>query len=460
MEGRDGWHVASFQATTTSNKTIINPVMLRFRPIAPKPVTGGSYTADNNTSSILRPSKRVKRKYVRVRRDINNKKDKNPRRSTVTNNNGSSGLQEEETTTTVTLQLLPEKSDGRDLNGGTGYGAPGSWIKAAGDDEVLDRRGAAAVESWVTVESVTDTCMDVRGLGCTDVERIKNLEKDTCPGFVTDEWIVVVLHGGSTLKLLSVWVWDFDDDLPKLKNKGALYLSTLFSGLVAHDRMNGGPEGWSMIRCAGGAHDKSVMNRIMLRFRPIAPKPSGSGSDGTGLGSDHNNNKKIDLNRSDLISNNNSSSYFVENHEDLPMWKRSDQSYGESDRSRGTNGLVVHTWVTVECVTGTCMVDDNRDFGSSYSGTDMESVKRNLEKDTCPGFISDGSNSVLWVNAAFKRMVVREEGENNNNDGLLPEIRVVLNKYSRVIVPCDLWRMDGGGFAWRLDVEAALTLGR
>ncbi|KAF4385795.1 hypothetical protein F8388_010351 [Cannabis sativa] len=219
MEGRDGWHVASFQATTTSNKTIINPVMLRFRPIAPKPVTGGSYTADNNTSSILRPTKRVKRKYVRVRRDINNKKDKNPRRSTVTNNNGSSGLQEGETTTTVTLQLLPEKSDGRDLNGGTGCGAPGSWMyctavqdnndnnklmmndnnynprKAAGDDEVLDRRGAAAVESWVTVESVTDTCMDVRGLGCTDVERIKNLEKDTCPGFVTDgyfsrvEWV-------------------------------------------------------------------------------------------------------------------------------------------------------------------------------------------------------------------------------------------------------------------------------
>lgn len=27
-------------------------------------------------------------------------------------------------------------------------------------------------------------------------------------------------------------------------------------------------------------------------------------------------------------------------------------------------------------------------------------------------------------------------------------------------VRCDVWRLDGGGFAWRLDVKAALSLGR
>lgn len=33
-------------------------------------------------------------------------------------------------------------------------------------------------------------------------------------------------------------------------------------------------------------------------------------------------------------------------------------------------------------------------------------------------------------------------------------------KFSSQMVPCDVWRMDCGGFAWRLDVEAALGLGR
>ncbi|KAK7858074.1 hypothetical protein CFP56_014543 [Quercus suber] len=31
---------------------------------------------------------------------------------------------------------------------------------------------------------------------------------------------------------------------------------------------------------------------------------------------------------------------------------------------------------------------------------------------------------------------------------------------SSITLPCDVWRMDGGGFAWRLDVKAALSLGR
>ncbi|XP_062105519.1 uncharacterized protein LOC133817126 [Humulus lupulus] len=320
--------------------------------------------------------------------------------------------------------------------------------------------------------------------------------------------------------------------------------------------MNGGPESWGMmIRCAGTAHDKSVINPVMLRFRPIAPKPSGSGSDvvsGTGLGSDNKSSlyskgmmrkkrkyvrvrrnsgytrkkkssisrentgnpkfdvvdddrtvtlqllpEKSDLNRSvvnglDLISNSSSSNSGDTNHRDLRTWLdwKKPESHGQSKVTDRRGSFVVHTWVTVESVTATCTVDDReRDHDNNnhqgYGSTDVERV-RNLEIDTCPGFISDGSNSVLWVNGAFRSMVVRE-GE---NDGLSPEIMVVLvikeklpsfyssltghvklhytifgggmenEKYSRIIVPCDLWRMDGGGFAWRLDVEAALTLGR
>ena len=106
---------------------------------------------------------------------------------------------------------------------------------------------------------------------------------------------------------------------------------------------------------------------------------------------------------------------------------------------------------------------------------------RSLEVDSCPGFVSDGWNRVMWLNGAFKRMVTMT---------WQPEIAVWLAmneelpythsaftcqvklRYTTVgdkdnskenycysqIVPCDLWRMDGGGFAWRLDVKAALTL--
>ncbi|PON43991.1 hypothetical protein PanWU01x14_269270 [Parasponia andersonii] len=227
MDGGDGWHVASFQSG--SHKTIINPIMLRFRPIAPKPAAGGSFPggiSPENTSAVLRTTKRLKRKYVRVR-SKNNHNNHHSRRRTSNNNNRSSGEEERESdpnSATVTLQLMPQKSDGYDFLGG---GGTRSWSciinqystavqdndnsiynnRQSPADEVTDRTAlavgsvtpqavaAAVVESWVTVESVPDTCMDVRGLGRTDVERIKNLERDTCPGFVSDgcfsrvEWV-------------------------------------------------------------------------------------------------------------------------------------------------------------------------------------------------------------------------------------------------------------------------------
>ncbi|PON95298.1 hypothetical protein TorRG33x02_088200 [Trema orientale] len=229
MDGRDGWHVSSFRSG--SHKTIINPMMLRFRPIAPKPAAGGSFTggiSPENTSAVLRTTKRVKRKYVRVR-SKNNHNNHNPRRRNSNNNNRSSGEEERESglnSTTVTLQLMPEKSDGYDFLGGSGTRSWSCIINQYSTtvqdndnninnnrqppaDEVTDRTAlavgsvtppaaaaaAVVVESWVTVESVTDTCMDLRGLGRTDVERIKNLERDTCPGFVSDgcfsrvEWV-------------------------------------------------------------------------------------------------------------------------------------------------------------------------------------------------------------------------------------------------------------------------------
>lgn len=287
----------------------------------------------------------------------------------------------------------------------------------------------------------------------------------------------------------------------------------------------------SIRSCAGVGPDKPVINPIMLRFRPIAPKPATCPDVPGGLTSDNNK----DNNLSNILPNGrrkrkyvrvrkytrkklptSSSSY---DHDDQVMKTRNEgfdhhdqdheikttlqllpemsdlnrpieidlSSVSQENRDLPTclisnkpardgtrlSDRVQYSWVTLECVTGTC-IDGHLGLGS----TDLEKVM-NLERDTCPGFVSDGSNCVMWVNGAFKRMV-----KCNNNEGLSPEVVVQLvikeslpsfysaftghvklqyamgvERYSRT-VPCDLWRMDGGGFAWRLDVEAALTLGR
>ncbi|KAF8021534.1 hypothetical protein BT93_G1855 [Corymbia citriodora subsp. variegata] len=132
--------------------------------------------------------------------------------------------------------------------------------------------------------------------------------------------------------------------------------------------------------------------------------------------------------------------------------------------------------VTVECVT------DSWVDGEALGRTDDER-RRNLERDNCPGFTSDGLGRVTWTNGALRKMVGREaeaETEREVDCGVWLAVREevggrmiwgaftcrVRMEYTRgrerraVTLPCDVWRMDGGGFAWRLDVEAALRLGR
>ncbi|XP_021900196.1 uncharacterized protein LOC110816346 [Carica papaya] len=336
--------------------------------------------------------------------------------------------------------------------------------------------------------------------------------------------------------------------------------------------MEGG-EAWSMLRCAGDAQDKTMINRIMLRFRPIAPKPvtgcSVSGhlqiGDKTQLVSKRRTKRKYvrvrENNRYKRNSNNNNRNNKIRRILSLPS---SDQERREYHHSPNENNLVtlqllpersadspireqhvscldhgvedrrvvekrglmtfqiddcnntahtmmgsmtmrdddgddgydddqtvvVESWVTVESVTCVCMdVGDppphhhDRRLGS----TDADRVRR-LDADTCPAFVSDGLNRVRWVNGAYKRMVIRDVG-NFKGDGLSrsPEIKVWLvvkeelpvsalngafscrvrvqytwqkDRCLRMVLPCDVWRMDCGGFAWRLDVENALRLGR
>ncbi|KAK8481448.1 hypothetical protein V6N13_024081 [Hibiscus sabdariffa] len=310
--------------------------------------------------------------------------------------------------------------------------------------------------------------------------------------------------------------------------------------------MNKSGEKWSFVSYTWGSQDKTVnINQKMLRFRPIAPKPVTGESDSCGaqFGNrnlllckprvkrkyvrvrknnikrkkrssssptppDHdqrasNKTEKIvtlqllpEKTKANGSINDENSAVSEENNQDLPSWFNSNLNnrwinrIGPSEEPDRTAVLsqtgrktVVESWVTVECLTDTCMV--GRELGS----TDVEKIK-NLEADTCPGFISDGLNRVRWVNGAYERMLTA--GERCKEWFLpvsLPEIKVWLvikedlpnfcpafsckvrlqftwrNKYSTIMLPCDVWKMEGaggghGGFAWRLDVQAALSLGR
>ncbi|PSR87502.1 ATP-binding cassette sub-family A member like [Actinidia chinensis var. chinensis] len=267
---------------------------------------------------------------------------------------------------------------------------------------------------------------------------------------------------------------------------------------------------------AAGAYGKTIINPIMLRFRPIAPKPLAGGSV-SGAAPPENKNAYLSKARTkrkyvrshknkcktkktetgkhefdptvstqqlvhqiDSVAVGSSNRYFPEiqlfhapqpriclNFDSMPE-KSAAIAFRPSDRSDLT---AMESRVTVECVMNACME------GGELGSTDVERIK-NLEVDTCPAFISDGGYEVRWVNLAYKRMVCAEDG------GAPPETAVELvvqaelpaaypafpcrvrveytwrkAKHTRTM-PCDVWRMDFGGFAWKLDVKAALSLGR
>ncbi|GMI76822.1 DIG-like 4 [Hibiscus trionum] len=202
MNGCEKWNMIGYTGGA-KDKTVmnmINPIMLRFRPIAPKPVSGESSSdvarIDNTNLLLCKP--RAKRKYARVRKNnnIGRKKRSSSDSDPLLHHDEASKNPEN----IVTLQLLPEKTEGNgsvnNQNGGVlevnqdplyvyNLNFNNRWVDDR-TEPMSQRRKTTVVESWVTVESVTDSCMEVRELGCTDVERIKNLEADTCPGFISD----------------------------------------------------------------------------------------------------------------------------------------------------------------------------------------------------------------------------------------------------------------------------------
>ncbi|RVW14136.1 hypothetical protein CK203_084890 [Vitis vinifera] len=96
------------------DNAIINRIMLRFRPIAPKPAAGGSSsggsTSENRNVVVARG--RGKRKYVRVRKYNRCRRKKRTAEEEIRE-----GLEK----TVQTLQLLPEKADGSDSPAGASW---------------------------------------------------------------------------------------------------------------------------------------------------------------------------------------------------------------------------------------------------------------------------------------------------------------------------------------------------
>ncbi|KAI5664926.1 hypothetical protein M9H77_24249 [Catharanthus roseus] len=292
---------------------------------------------------------------------------------------------------------------------------------------------------------------------------------------------------------------------------------------------------------AGSAYETSKIDRIMLRFRPIAPKPVVKAADSvnstaenvdttssyikTGRGKRRyaRNNSNVDNNKrcrkrkpSSPNSEENDKSlsgggsvsggdntvvtlpllpetpsertkdYYspssVDKKASLPTWL----SFGKEEEVDNSHVLshvtttekmvlmlpqtaarvVQGTWVRLECITDT-WVDLN-----GLGRTDEEKLV-NLERDTCPGFISDGLNRVQWTNKAYRDMMgdggggvwlVMKEGVRLplTSRAFTCSVRLVTcgKEKSSMTLPCDVWRMECGGFAWRLDIKAALSLGR
>ncbi|KAL6905856.1 hypothetical protein ACP4OV_003457 [Aristida adscensionis] len=125
------------------------------------------------------------------------------------------------------------------------------------------------------------------------------------------------------------------------------------------------------------------------------------------------------------------------------------------------------SWVTVEAVTATW-----RDGEAPSTATTPWAGD-----DEAPAFVSDQWGRVTWTNAAFSRAVLPAAADVEVRVGLAANLgaaavpawgtcagftcRVrVRGGGGAVVAPCDVWRLDAGGcYLWRLDLQAALTLG-
>lgn len=249
-------------------------------------------------------------------------------------------------------------------------------------------------------------------------------------------------------------------------------------------------------------NSRAVIESVMaLRFRPIAPKPiAGEYIPGGISPQEFDTGKRAKRkyvraqncggNPRRRRSNNRSEKNTVEAVQKQTIRHVARESNGRDspasrslrNRSETSSGraVIAESWVTVEHVTDTCITGKIGLLGCTDS----------LASDTCPGFVTDASlSNVVWVNEAYRKMVaatvvvvrlatvsggawgctdsvtsftcrVRVENHVSNDDNSKnSEWRDnMIKRNNWKIIPCDVWRLESGGFAWRLDIKAALGL--
>nr|GME09510.1 uncharacterized protein LOC109180199 [Ipomoea batatas] len=255
--------------------------------------------------------------------------------------------------------------------------------------------------------------------------------------------------------------------------------------------------------------DATILNRIMLKFRPIAPKPVAAGSASASAQEDNKTDdvtkrrskrKYVRVKKKLLPESSGSSTStavdspkkgsfekmlnFSSSAQERPLWMNNNNFDNHrnndiaavlwADQRMGLR--VVESWVMVEGLSKIWVDED----GGGIGDTDMEKMK-NLEVDTCPGLISEGLDRVQWVNLAYRRMVdplhggggppaevvarlvVKDKIRTALPAAFACTVRVMYTRHTgkhTQTMPCDVWKMEFGGFAWRFDAQAALCLGR
>ncbi|XP_047050472.1 predicted GPI-anchored protein 58 [Lolium rigidum] len=121
----------------------------------------------------------------------------------------------------------------------------------------------------------------------------------------------------------------------------------------------------------------------------------------------------------------------------------------------------VASCVTVEAVTATWS-----------DGASAPSAPASGGEDDAPAFASDRWGRVTWTNLAFSRAAFASDVVLAARDGAaVPawgacagftcRVRVACGASPRrgsLVAPCDVWRVGDGGYLWRLDLRTTLTL--
>ncbi|MFS7894905.1 hypothetical protein Hanom_Chr00s002238g01693391 [Helianthus anomalus] len=159
--------------------SMMDMVMLKFRPIAPKPMPSGSGSSESTKENVC-TSGRCKRRCIRVKRKECNKKRK-PHPSTSTSSEKVSSSR----AAVMPLSLMPEIPKAMDHSLTKNISSP-IWLYSKNNNNQTSRDGhVIPLETPKTVSFVmVDMVMDMTVDG--GLEEWTDMDSDMCPRFISD----------------------------------------------------------------------------------------------------------------------------------------------------------------------------------------------------------------------------------------------------------------------------------